>query len=124
MGEWSPSEVSVFAKSDQFGQFIGPLRVWRKFEQIPGLMMTRSFGDERAHTCGVISTPEIRNFSLNASTKAVVLGSDGMWEVITQERIKQVVMKHYKGKKSDDAAAELLELSLEGWARKVDSTVT
>lgn len=104
---------------DQFGQFIGPLRVWRKFEQIPGLMMSRSFGDMRAHTCGVISTPEVRNFKLDRSSKAIVLGSDGMWEVLTQDKIKSIVAKYYKSKKSEEAALELLECSQTGWSKKV-----
>jgi serine/threonine protein phosphatase PrpC len=69
---------------DQNGNFIGPVRVWRKYEQVPGLMMSRSFGDRYGHSCGVISTPEVINFKLDSSCKAIVLGSDGLWEVMTQ----------------------------------------
>ena len=36
---------------------IGPLRVWLKTEDIPGLAMTRSFGDEVASRVGVTSEP-------------------------------------------------------------------
>jgi len=36
---------------------IGPLRVWLKHEDIPGLAMTRSFGDEVAGRVGVIAEP-------------------------------------------------------------------
>lgn len=36
---------------------IGPLRVWLKNEDIPGLAMTRSFGDEVASRVGVIAEP-------------------------------------------------------------------
>ncbi len=38
---------------------MGPYRVWMKQENIPGLAMTRSFGDVMASTVGVISEPEI-----------------------------------------------------------------
>ena len=34
-------------KDDRDG-FIGPYRVWHKFEQYPGLAMSRSFGDKNA----------------------------------------------------------------------------
>lgn len=37
----------------------GPLRVWKKREELPGLMMTRSFGDKIGHMIGIICTPEI-----------------------------------------------------------------
>jgi serine/threonine protein phosphatase PrpC len=36
---------------------IGPLRVWLKEEDIPGLAMTRSFGDECASRVGVNAEP-------------------------------------------------------------------
>lgn len=36
---------------------VGPLRVWLKNEDIPGLAMTRSFGDEVAGRVGVIAEP-------------------------------------------------------------------
>ena len=36
---------------------IGPLRVWLKHEDIPGLAMTRSFGDEVASRVGVTAEP-------------------------------------------------------------------
>lgn len=36
---------------------MGPLRVWLKHEDIPGLAMSRSFGDEVASRVGVIAEP-------------------------------------------------------------------
>lgn len=43
---------------DYDGTAIGPHRVWLKNENIPGLAMSRSFGDGLAHSVGVISDPE------------------------------------------------------------------
>lgn len=39
------------------GAPIGPNRVWKKFEDAPGLMMSRTFGDRMGHACGIICTP-------------------------------------------------------------------
>jgi hypothetical protein len=39
------------------GKFIGPKRVWKKGKDTPGLMMTRTFGDEFGHKCGVTHLP-------------------------------------------------------------------
>lgn len=82
--------------------------------------MSRSFGDARAHTCGVISTPEVLNFKLDKTSRAIILGSDGMWEVLTMDKIKNIVAKYYKSKRSDEAASELLEASQAAWSKKVE----
>lgn len=42
---------------DPDGKPIGPLRVWLKNEDIPGLAMTRSFGDKVAASVGVTAEP-------------------------------------------------------------------
>ncbi len=41
------------------GEFVGPLRVWLKEDDIPGLAMTRAFGDKVAASVGVIADPGI-----------------------------------------------------------------
>ena len=38
---------------------MGPYRIWIQDKNIPGLAMTRSFGDYVASTVGVISEPEV-----------------------------------------------------------------
>jgi hypothetical protein len=42
---------------DEDGNFIGPKRIWLKDEMVPGLAMTRSFGDVVASGVGVTSEP-------------------------------------------------------------------
>ena len=44
---------------------MGPHRVWLKTENIPGLAMSRSFGDYVASTVGVIAEPEVINYKLD-----------------------------------------------------------
>ena len=39
------------------GEHVGPLRVWLKNEDIPGLAMTRSMGDATGCMAGVIAEP-------------------------------------------------------------------
>ena len=36
---------------------VGPYRVWLKHENIPGLAMSRAYGDAVAHTVGVTCDP-------------------------------------------------------------------
>lgn len=47
----------VEAYKDEYGEEIGPLRVWVKGEQAPGLAMTRSFGDLVGASVGVSPVP-------------------------------------------------------------------
>jgi hypothetical protein len=42
---------------DENNEFIGPERIWLKTQDIPGLAMSRSFGDRVAASVGCISTP-------------------------------------------------------------------
>jgi serine/threonine protein phosphatase PrpC len=73
------------------GTHIGPPRVWRPHEDIPGLMMSRTFGDRIGHSCGISEVPGKNLFFLSKleiisalkgpEHKCLVVGSDGVWEV-------------------------------------------
>ena len=45
------------------GEPIGPLRVWNKSIDLPGLAMTRCFGDKSGLTAGIIAIPEVEKFN-------------------------------------------------------------
>ena len=45
--------------------------------------MTRSIGDRLAHRVGVSSYPEIKSHTLTSKDKMIVLGSDGIWEFLS-----------------------------------------
>jgi serine/threonine protein phosphatase PrpC len=74
---------------DQNGEPVGPKRVWLKNEDIPGLAMSRSFGDAVSFLAGVTAEPEVKEFTLRAMDKMIVVASDGVWEFMTNERVKQ-----------------------------------
>ena len=68
--------------TDNFGKRIGPYRVWLPKKDHPGLAMSRSIGDRIAKRIGVIATPVLHNFSLYPQDQFIVLGSDGIWDVM------------------------------------------
>ena len=82
--------------SDKIKKFVGPDRVWIKEDNIPGLAMTRSFGDTLAHTVGVISEPEIKKYKFSGNEKFIVLASDGIWEQITNEECVNIIKDYYE----------------------------
>lgn len=73
---------------DENGSPVGPHRVWLKNEELPGLAMSRSFGDEVAASVGVSAIPEIKEWRLTDQDKFVVLASDGLWEFIESEEVR------------------------------------
>ena len=77
-------------------KFLGPDRIWIKEDDLPGLAMTRSFGDIIAHSVGVISEPEIKRYEFNGNEKFIVLASDGIWEYISSEECVDIIKNYYE----------------------------
>ena len=60
----------------------GDDRVYAKNQIYPGLSMSRTIGDLEAKKIGVISTPDITLTKITCDSKFLVIGSDGLWDVI------------------------------------------
>ncbi len=75
---------------------IGPLRVWLKYDDVPGLAMTRSMGDSVAAKAGVIAEPEIFELQLTSADKFIIIASDGVWEFISNIEAAKVVYPYYE----------------------------
>ena len=65
---------------------VGPYRVWAD-EEGPGIAMTRTLGDLQAKKIGLISEPEIQHLELGKGDRFIVLGSDGVWDVMTSAEV-------------------------------------
>ena len=57
--------------------------------------MSRSLGDQIAHTAGVSTEPEIMKFEVGPEHKFIVIASDGVWEFLSNEQIGQIVWPYY-----------------------------
>jgi serine/threonine protein phosphatase PrpC len=53
--------------------------------------MSRSLGDNVAHSVGVISTPDITIHELTPFDKFLILATDGLWEFISNDKAIQIV---------------------------------
>ena len=73
----------VFPYLDEDGEQMGPFRIWIKQKNIPGLAMTRSFGDYVASTVGVISEPEVTSFEVNSGTLTFTQMTNSWWWHLT-----------------------------------------
>ena len=101
--------------------FIGPKRIWLKNSDIPGLAMTRSFGDLIAHSVGVIAEPEIGIYDFGGCEKFVIVASDGVWEFIDSEESVHIVKKFYEnGMDACGAVNALVKEAYRRWRREED----
>ncbi|KAI5082914.1 hypothetical protein GOP47_0002657 [Adiantum capillus-veneris] len=66
-------------------------RVWLPHENTPGLAMARAFGDYILKNFGVISVPEITHRRISKNDKFVVLATDGVWDVLSNEQVVRIV---------------------------------
>lgn len=80
---------------DQHNNPLGPLRVWLKHEDVPGLAMTRAFGDAMAHSVGVTADPEMNEYTFTKEDKVVVIASDGVWEFLENIDVSRIVYPFY-----------------------------
>lgn len=70
----------ILRLKDEYGDPIGPYRIWEQEGHLPGLAMSRSIGDEMASKLGVIATPIVVEFEpAPGFDQFVVAGSDGIW---------------------------------------------
>ena len=105
----------VEAYRDNYGNFVGPERVWKKEGDAPGLAMSRSFGDEVAHTIGVIVNPEINEYPLYDEDKFLILASDGIWEFISSEEAVNIVKDFYLENDIEGALTYLYKEASKRW---------
>ncbi|XP_010522631.1 PREDICTED: probable protein phosphatase 2C 52 [Tarenaya hassleriana] len=66
-------------------------RVWLPFDDAPGLAMARAFGDFCLKEYGVISIPEFSHRVLTDRDQFIVLASDGVWDVLSNEEVVEIV---------------------------------
>ena len=97
------------------GEGVGPYRVWKQGEGYPGLAMSRSIGDLIGKKIGVIPNPGILEYDLNESVKFIVVCSDGVWEFLENDNVKNIGIKYYKKKDPNGYCHELVKNSYKLW---------
>ena len=105
-------EISQY---EEDGEKSGPFRVWKKGEAYPGIAMSRSIGDFIASKLGVIPEPKFIEEKIDKDTKFIVVASDGVWEFLDNDTVKNMVMPFYEKKDPIGACKELIKKSTEFW---------
>ncbi|KAL2557851.1 putative protein phosphatase 2C 65 [Forsythia ovata] len=93
-------------------------RIWMPDEDCPGLAMARAFGDFCLKDFGLISTPEVTYRKLTQKDEFVVLATDGIWDVLSNNEVVRIVAL---AKKRSLAAKLLVDQAVRSWKYKYPS---
>ena len=97
-GEWKRIEREggkVAQAFDSRGKATGPMRLWNKKMTLPGLSMSRSLGDCLSHKYGNSCHPDLNITVLGPKDRILILGSDGIWEFLSNTQVANIVYPFY-----------------------------
>ncbi|QCD80012.1 protein kinase [Vigna unguiculata] len=101
----------VFSLEDEPGVY----RVWMPNGKPPGLAISRALGDHCMKDFGLISVPDVTQTKITSRDQFVILATDGVWDVISnQEAVEIVSATPHKEK----AAQKLVKCAIREWKRK------
>ncbi|CAI9764784.1 unnamed protein product [Fraxinus pennsylvanica] len=66
-------------------------RVWLPDKESPGLAMSRAFGDYCVEDFGLVSVPEVTRRHIMSEDQFVMLATDWVWDVISNEKAVEIV---------------------------------
>lgn len=101
----------VFCLGDEPGVH----RVWLPNEDMPGLAMSRAFGDYCLKDFGLISVPEVTQRLITGTDQFIVLATDGVWDVISNQEAVDIVSSTKDRRKS---ARKLVKCAIQAWKHK------
>ncbi|XP_010921599.1 probable protein phosphatase 2C 73 [Elaeis guineensis] len=93
----------------------GVHRLWLPNGETPGLAMSRAFGDYCVKDFGLISVPEVTQRRITNRDRFIVLATDGVWDVVSNQEAVQIVSSTKERGKS---AKRLVECAVRAWKRK------
>ena len=97
-------------------------RVYVKDECYPGLAMSRSIGDLIASKIGVISDPEIKEYTILDNTKYIIMGSDGIWDVYGKNELVEERKKYYLNSNCENMCENIVNKARELWIKNEKAT--
>ncbi|XP_019059638.1 PREDICTED: probable protein phosphatase 2C 65 isoform X2 [Tarenaya hassleriana] len=90
-------------------------RVWMPDDDCPGLAMSRAFGDFCLKDYGLLSIPDVFFRRVTSDDEFVVLATDGIWDVLTNEEVVKTVAST---KERAKAAERVVERATRAWRIK------
>ncbi|KAK4787135.1 hypothetical protein SAY86_010968 [Trapa natans] len=95
-------------------------RVWLPHEDMPGLAMSRAFGDFLLKDHGIIAVPHISCHRISSEDQFVILATDGVWDVMGNNEAVAAARSALEGGKS--AAKAVVDAAAAAWKRRFPSS--
>ena len=99
---------------------VGPFRVWNKGCDYPGIAISRSLGDKIAELIGVISDPDILEFDIDDNCKYIIMGSDGLFDHLSNDEIMKIAGPFLIRNNPDKACFDIVEKAAQLFKEKED----
>lgn len=93
----------------------GPIRIWVKDEKYPGIAISRTLGDDVAHSVGVSCIPDIITKDITGEMCFLVVASDGVWEFLSNDKVKDIVLQYYYRNDPKGAATQVVREASKLW---------
>ena len=103
--------------TNEFGEEVGPYRVWARGADYPGLAMSRSIGDLVGKNIGIIPDPGITEYDLCESSKYIVICSDGVWEFLNNEEVQNIGKGYYLENNASEFCHQIVNSSVLQWQK-------
>ncbi|KAB1213932.1 putative protein phosphatase 2C 73 [Morella rubra] len=105
------SKGRVFCLRDEPGVY----RIWRPNDETTGLALSRALGDYSLKDFGLISVPDVTQRNITSRDKFVILATDGVWDVLSNQEAVQIVSSTSDRERS---AKRLVECAVRAWKHK------
>jgi serine/threonine protein phosphatase PrpC len=108
----------VHKRKNRKGNYVGPMRVFAKGKNYPGLAMSRSLGDFKSKEYGVINEPSFVEHILDEHCKYMVICSDGVWDFMDNEKVMKIGNKYYINDNPDGFCQEIVGNASYWWEKE------
>ncbi|CAI9290897.1 unnamed protein product [Lactuca saligna] len=81
----------------------------------PGLALSRAFGDYFVKDFGLISEPDVIQTTITARDRFVILATDGVWDVVSNEKAVEIVSS---ASEKDESSRRLVDYASNQWKRQ------
>lgn len=96
----------VHQRKNSLSEYEGVFRIYEKGQQYPGLAVSRTLGDLNSKLIGNICEPDIIIKTIDNRFKCVVLGSDGLWDVLNGD---DVIDEIYDFEKNNNFSCDITQ---------------
>lgn len=101
-------------------QFAGPSRLWHRSSsvQAPGLAMSRGLGDALGQGCGLSAEAATSQVDLAPHDCAVVVGSDGIFDVLSDAEVLHCCRVFWPTRGAAEAANAVVAAASQAWSAR------